>query len=316
MYYVGVDVGGTNLVAGLMNENCEILDKASHPVDHSQTPEQLCGEIVRLAKQVCQSGGVTEKEVRAVGIGLPGQVNNKTGIVVRTPNMPFQNTPVRQLFQQQWDMPVFLGNDADCAAIGEYRSGSAKGCSPAVTVTLGTGIGAGMVVDGKLFTGFAGSGMEVGHMIIHPNGHLCGCGNRGCWEQYGSASALIQMTLREMERSQDSLLWQLCGGDRSKVQGRTVFQAARQGDEAAHRVLYSYRSGVAIGLINLVNILQPEVICMGGGVSNVDDDLLLDPVRELVRQGSFDKTMPTRLVRASLGNDAGVVGAAMLCDSI
>ena len=141
MYYVGVDVGGTNLVAGLMNENCEILDKASHPVDHSQPPEQLCGEIVRLAKQVCQSGGVTEKEVRAVGIGLPGQVNNKTGIVVRTPNMPFQNTPVRQLFQQQWDMPVFLGNDADCAAIGEYRSGSAKGCSPAVTVTLGTGIG-------------------------------------------------------------------------------------------------------------------------------------------------------------------------------
>ena len=284
MYYVGVDVGGTNLVAGLMNENCEILDKASHPVDHSQTPEQLCGEIVRLAKQVCQSGGVTEKEVRAVGIGLPGQVNNKTGIVVRTPNMPFQNTPVRQLFQRQWDMPVFLGNDADCAAIGEYRSGSAKGCSPAVTVTLGTGIGAGMVVDGKLFTGFAGSGMEVGHMIIHPNGHLCGCGNRGCWEQYGSASALIQMTLREMERSQDSLLWQLCEGDKSKVQGRTVFQAAR--------------------------------ICMGGGVSNADDDLLLDPVRELVRQGSFDKTMPTRLVRASLGNDAGVVGAAMLCDSI
>ena len=124
------------------------------------------------------------------------------------------------------------------------------------------------------------------------------------------------MTLREMERSRDSLLWQLCEGDKSKVQGRTPFQAARQGDEAARRVLYSYRSGVAIGLINLVNILQPEVICMGGGVSNADDDLLLDPVRELVRQGSFDKTMPTRLVRASLGNDAGVVGAAMLCDSL
>ena len=168
MYYIGVDVGGTNLVAGLMNEDCEILDKASHLVDHSQTPEQLCGEIVRLAKQVCQSGGVTKKEVKAVGIGLPGQVNNKTGVVVRTPNMPFQNTPVRQLFQQQWDMPVFLGNDADCAAIGEYRSGAAKGCSPAVTVTLGTGIGAGMVVDGKLFTGIGGSGIDacLGHILF------------------------------------------------------------------------------------------------------------------------------------------------------
>lgn len=316
MYYIGVDVGGTNLVAGLMNEDCEILDKASHLVDHSQTPEQLCGEIVRLAKQVCQSGGVTKKEVKAVGIGLPGQVNNKTGVVVRTPNMPFQNTPVRQLFQQQWDMPVFLGNDADCAAIGEYRSGAAKGCSPAVTVTLGTGIGAGMVVDGKLFTGIGGSGMEVGHMIIHPNGHLCGCGSRGCWEQYGSATALIRMTRQAMEQDRHSVLWELCGGDLSKVQGRTAFQGARQGDGAALRVLENYRQGLSIGLIDLVNILQPQIICLGGGISNADDDLLLTPLRELVKKGSYDKSMPTRLERAALGNDAGVVGAALLCDMI
>lgn len=130
MYYIGVDVGGTNLVAGLMNEDCEILDKASHLVDHSQTPEQLCGEIVRLAKQVCQSGGVSKKEVRAVGIGLPGQVNNKTGVVVRTPNMPFQNTPVRQLFQQQWDMPCFWATTPTAPPLGNTAAGRPRGAAP------------------------------------------------------------------------------------------------------------------------------------------------------------------------------------------
>ena len=154
------------------------------------------------------------------------------------------------------------------------------------------------------------------HMIIQPNGNLCGCGNRGCWERYGSATALIQLTQLEMERTPDSVLWELCEGDRYKVQGRTAFQGARLGDPAAKRVLNVYLQGLSIGLINLINILQPEIICLGGGISNAEDDLLLDPLRELVAKGTFDKSNPTRLERASLGNDAGVVGAALLCNSI
>ena len=316
MYYVGVDVGGTNLVAGLVDGEGTILDKVSHPVDRSLSAQELCAELVRLARKACEMGEADPGEVQAVGIGLPGLVDNKSGVVVQTPNMAFENTPLRELFQREWDVPVYLGNDANCAALGEYWAGAAKGCSPAVMVTLGTGIGGGMVVDGRLFTGFANSGMEVGHMIIHPNGALCGCGNRGCWEQYGSATALIRLTQLEMERTPDSLLWQLCEGDRYKVQGRTAFQGARQGDPAAKRVLAAYLQGLSIGLVNLVNILQPEVICLGGGVSNAEDELLLIPLRELVAAGSFDKQMPTRLVRASLGNDAGVVGAALLCNSL
>jgi len=272
-------------------------------------------------------------------------VDNKTGLFVQNPNMPFKdkNVPLREMFHKEWDIPVYLGNDANCAAVGEYWAGAAKGCDPAVMVTLGTGIGGGMILDGrlftgfansgmevtlgtgigggmvcsgKLFTGFANSGMEIGHMIIKPNGALCGCGSRGCWERYGSATALIQLAQLEMERDRSSEMWVIVDGDSHKVSGRTPFQAARMGDPAAKRVLHNYLQGLSIGMINLVNIIQPEIICLGGGVSNAEDDLLLDPLRELVWQGSFDKSTKVRIERASLGNNAGVVGAALLCNLV
>ncbi len=318
MYYIGIDVGGTNLVAGLVNEHGHILDKVNHPVDKTMTAVEFCEELARMAKKLCEMGALEYNQIEAVGVGLPGLVDNKLGLFVQNPNMPFsdRDVPLREIFQKHWNIPVFLANDANCAAVGEYWAGAAKDCDPAVVVTLGTGIGGGMVVNGKLFTGYANSGMEVGHMIIHPNGVLCGCGNRGCWETYGSATALIRLTQLEMERTPDSAMWQLCEGDRFKVQGRTAFQGARLGDPAAKRVLTIYLQGLSIGIINLINILQPEIICLGGGVSNAEDDLLLDPLRELIHQGTFDKSRPTRLEKASLGNDAGVVGAALLCNML
>lgn len=318
MYYIGIDVGGTNLVAGLVNETGSILNKVSTPVAKDMTAVQFGAELVRMSRRLCEVGEIGFDQIEAVGVGLPGVVDNRAGLFVQNPNMPFhdKNVPLREMFHQEWDVPVFLGNDANCAAVGEYWAGAAKGCDPAVMVTLGTGIGGGMVCGGKLFTGFANSGMEIGHMIIQPNGILCGCGGRGCWERYGSATALIQLTQLEMERDRESQLWELCGGDSYKVQGRTPFQAARLGDAAAKRVLANYLQGLSIGMINLVNILQPEIICLGGGVSNAEDDLLLDPLRELVNRGSFDKTHHTRIEKASLGNDAGVVGAALLCNLV
>jgi glucokinase len=276
----------------------------------------MCQELARMAKAMCTVSGIPEEEIVAVGVGLPGLVDNKTGVVIKTPNMPFNNTPFRELFQQVWDIPVYLGNDANCAAIGEYFAGAAKSSNNAVVVTIGTGIGGGLVVDGKLLTGFANAGMEVGHMLIHPNGMMCGCGQRGCWEQYGSATALIRLTRIEMERNRETKLWEVCEFDMGNITGRTAFQAARMGDAAAKRVLAQYLEGLSIGLINLVNILQPEIICLGGGVSNAEDDLLLDPLRDLVAKGVFDKHVPIRLEKASLGNDAGIVGAALLCETV
>ena len=312
--YVGIDVGGTNLVAGLVDEAGAIVHKSTCPVNRDWTAEQLTRQLAKLSLQAAEEAGCPLSELQAAGVGLPGLVNNKTGMVVKTTNMPFYNTPFREMFQEDLKIPVYLGNDADCAAVGEYWAGSAKGCDPAVVVTLGTGIGSGMVKGGKLYTGFGGAGMEAGHMIIQPNGVRCGCGNLGCWEQYGSATALIRLTREEMEYSRDSLLWELCGGDTRKLEGRTTFQAVRQGDTTARKALDRYLEGLSMGLINMVNVLFPEIVCLGGGISNADDDLLLNPLRELVHRGSFDKNHLPRVEKASLGNDAGVVGAAMLCN--
>ena len=314
--YVGIDIGGTNLVAAVIGKTGQIISKSSRPVNHAWSAEELCTQIAHLGQQAAVCGGIDPEKIQAIGIGLPGLVDNETGVVIQTPNMPFQNTPLRDLFQREWNVPVFLGNDANCAAIGEYWAGAAKGCDSVVMITLGTGIGGGLIVNGKLHTGFANSAMEVGHMIIHPFGNLCGCGNRGCWEQYGSATALIRITRTEMERDRESKLWELCEGDINNVEGRTPFQAARMGDETAKRVLNTYLSGLSVGIINLVNILQPEIICLGGGISNAEDDLLLMPLRYMVEQGIFDKKAGTRIEKASLGNDAGVIGAAMLCNMV
>ena len=314
--YVGVDVGGTNLVAALVSTTGTIEYKVSCPVDKSWSAEETSLQIAKLARKAVVDGNYPSEKVKAVGIGFPGLVDNKTGYVIKTPNMAFNNTPFRSLFQNEWKVPVYLGNDANCAAIGEYWTGAAKGCDPAVVVTLGTGIGGGLIANRKLLTGFANSGMEVGHMIIHPNGQPCGCGNNGCWEQYGSASALIRLTKEAMEKATDSTLWDLCDGDITKVQGKTTFQAAGLGDSTAQAVLDTYIEGLALGLANLVNILQPEIICLGGGISMADDKLLLIPLKEQVKQFVFDKTAPLHIERAALGNDAGVIGAAMLCNMV
>ena len=314
--YVGIYIGGTNLVAAVIGKAGQIISKSSRPVNHAWSAEELCNEIAHLGQQAAVCGGIDLEEIQAVGIGLPGLADNESGMVIQTPNMPFRNTPLRELFQKQWNVPVYLGNDANCAAIGEYWAGAAKGCESVVMITLGTGIGGGLIVNGKLHTGFANSAMEIGHMIIHPFGNLCGCGNRGCWEQYGSATALIRITKTEMERNRDSLLWELCEGDIHNVEGRTPFQAARMGDKTAKQVLSIYLSGLSVGIINLVNILQPEVICLGGGISNAEDELLLTPLRYMVDQGIFDKKARVRIEKASLGNDAGVIGAAMLCNMV
>lgn len=312
--YIGIDVGGTNLVAGLVDENGKILHKASCPVDKSMTAEELTRQLAKLSLQAAKEADCPLSEIQAAGVGLPGLVSNKTGMVIKTTNMPFYNTPFREFFQEDLKIPVYLGNDADCAAVGEYWAGSAKGFDPALVITLGTGIGSGMVRGGKLYIGHGGAGMEAGHMIIHPNGVRCGCGNLGCWEQYGSATALVRLTREEMEYNRDSMLWQLCDGDTRKLEGRTTFQAVREGDATARKALDRYLEGLSMGLINLVNVLFPEIVCLGGGISNADDDLLLNPLRELVHRGSFDKDHLPRIERASLGNDAGVVGAAMLCN--
>ena len=308
---IGIDVGGTNLVAAKVNDAGEILEKISIPVNRSATAEQLCTDLISLARQVAK-----EDKIEAVGIGFPGLVDNETGIVLQTPNMPFRNMPFRERFQEQWNVPVYMGNDANCAAIGEYWAGAAKGHNTVMMITIGTGIGGGLVIGGKLYDGFAGGGMEVGHMVIDPKGPLCGCGRKGCYEQFASATALIRKAKEQMQLSRGSRLWAACGGRIDSLQGVHVFQAVSEGDPIAQKVLNTYIDYLAIGLANLINILQPGVVCLGGGISNAQDELFLAPLRERVKKYVFDKNAALSLERAKLGNDAGLVGAAMLCKSV
>lgn len=309
---IGIDVGGTNLVAALVDAKGNICKKEQSPVEHGCTDVELCNRIHQLARSVSDG----EVAVTSVGIGIPGLVDSKNGVIVKTPNLPFENTPIRELFQKEWDIPVYLGNDANCAAIGEYHAGAAKGAESVLMVTLGTGIGGGFVYKGKLFEGRYHGAMEIGHMIIEKNGKRCGCGNHGCFEQYASATALIKQVQDCMPNSKSTILRDLCGGDANTINGAMIFRAAKIRDQLALSAVDSYTTHLAIGLSNLINILQPEIICLGGGISNAPEELLLEPLCKKLRQYVFDDSAPMRIERASLGNNAGLIGAALLSHAL
>ena len=299
--YIGIDVGGTNLKAGLVDEAGNIVKVERVPLDF-QGPERFAEILAELSKRVIQ------EKVRWVGVGLPGAVDG--GDVLFTTNIPMENVPLERLFRKHLDLPLLLGNDADCAAVGEFFGGAGKGTRDFAVVTLGTGVGAGIIVDGKLRGGLASS--EAGHMVIIQDGEPCNCGRRGCWERYASATGLIQQTKRAMEAHPESLLHEIAA--ENGVEGRTAFQAAEAGDETALEVCRNYVNYLAGGLTSLINILRPEAVAIGGGVAAAPERLLLEPLREIVARESFSSHggRGTRIPRAELGNDAGIIGAAFL----
>ena len=299
--YIGIDVGGTNLKAGLVDEAGNIVKVERVPLDF-QGPERFAEILAELSKRVIQ------EKVRWVGVGLPGAVDG--GDVRFTTNIPMENIPLEKLFRKHLDLPLLLGNDADCAAVGEFFGGAGKGTRDFAVVTLGTGVGAGIIVDGKLRGGLASS--EAGHMVIIQDGEPCNCGRRGCWERYASATGLIQQTKRAMEAHPESLLHEIAA--ENGVEGRTAFQAAEAGDETALEVCRNYVNYLAGGLTSLINILRPEAVAIGGGVAAAPERLLLEPLREAVAKESFSRHggRITKVLRAERGNDAGIIGAAML----
>ena len=307
--YIGIDVGGTNLKAGLVNEEGTIVAVERTPLDF-QGPESFAETLAQLAAAVMERGGVEAKDVEYVGMGIPGAV--KDGDILYTANIPMKNVPLEALFRKHLDLPVLLGNDADCAAVGEWSCGVGRGTKHFVVITLGTGVGGGMILNGKLYSG-CGAGGEVGHIVIKQDGVPCNCGRRGCWEAYASATGLIRQTKEAMEQHPESVLHAISAAN-GGVEGRTAFQAAEQGDETALAVCRAYAEYLASGLTNLVNVLHPEAVALGGGVAAAPEYLLLEPVREIVARECYARHVDQvpRIIRAELGNDAGIIGAAML----
>ena len=309
MYYIGIDVGGTNLKAGLVREDGQILAVERTPLAF-ENPEQFARTLAQLGQSVLRQAGVPASEVVSAGIGIPGAVAG--GDILYTCNIPLRDVPLSRLFRQYLAVPVLLENDANCAAVGEWLCGAGRGTQQFIVVTLGTGVGGGLILNGKLYSG---SGMvgEVGHMVIQHGGAPCNCGRRGCWEAYASATGLIRMTREAMEAHPESLLHTVAAQN-GCVEGRTAFDAAVQGDETALGLCRDYVSYLAAGVTNLINILQPEAVAIGGGVAAAPDRLLLTPLREIVERECYPRhtgQLP-RIVRAELGNDAGIIGAALL----
>ncbi|MDR3207670.1 MAG: ROK family protein [Oscillospiraceae bacterium] len=309
--YVGVDVGGTNLAAGLVTPDGQILTRAARPTAPDRPPEAIVADIAALIGELAGA----RQDIRAVGVGIPGLVDSAAGRVIYTPNLPFADLPLAAMLGQSADRPIFLCNDANAAAFGEYAAGGGQNARALVMVTLGTGIGGGLVFDGKILEGVGGAGGEIGHMVVRRDGRPCSCGRRGCWEAYASATALIRATRAAMDAHPDSLMWPEGHGDPPRVSGRTAFAAAARGDAAAQEVVDGYLDWLAEGVANLVNIFDPDVICVGGGVSGEGDRLIL-PLRERVAALAYaadgrSPALRAQIRKAQLGNDAGLIGAAL-----
>jgi len=315
-YYVGIDLGGTNIVAGVVDEEYKILSKASVKTNCPRPAEEIMDDMAKVVFEALDKSGLSLNDIEWVGVGAPGTANVETGIIEYANNLGFENVHMVEYLQKKINKPVHIENDANAAAYGEFLAGAAKGTKHAVCITLGTGVGGGIIIDGKIYSGFNFAGAELGHMVIEVDGVPCTCGRKGCFEAYSSATGLIRMTKEAMEADKSSKMWEMSKEEDGKVTARLAFDAMRAGDKSAKEVVDKYIKYLAIGIANTINIFQPEILCIGGGVCNEGDALLI-PLKELVQKEVYSRNSGknTKIVIAKLGNDAGIIGAAFLGQS-
>ena len=310
MYAIGVDIGGMSIKAGLVKDGKIISSnrKVTEP-----TAEQSLNNLVLQISALLSENLLTEKDIAGIGIGCPGLISSEEGIVDHNSNMKWENFHLVDLLKQSFNVKIKLSNDANVAALGETVYGSAAQYKNAIMLTLGTGVGGGIIIDGKLYEGGFSKGAELGHTVIVKDGEKCGCGRRGCLEAYASATGLIRMTKTAMENDRGSAMWNYVGGDINKVDGRTAFECAKIGDKSAEKVVNEYVAYLAEGIINLANIFRPEVFIIGGGVSAQGKNLT-DRLKDYCERFNYGYINAPKfdIVTATLGNDAGIIGAAAL----
>ena len=311
--YIGIDIGGTNIAIGIILSNGEILDKIVIPTNVGRDYRLIVEDIAGAVNKLLDGLKIGAEDISSIGIGVPGNVNNNSGIVRLAVNMNWKDVPLAEELNKYFSVPVLLGNDADCAALAETLGGAAKGYSSAIMITLGTGVGGGIIINKRIFSGCTGDGTEPGHFPFMFNGELCGCGKRGCFEAYAAAPALIRQTKNAMLENNDSLLWTVCGGKLECVDGSTPFKAAKAGDDTALKVIDKYTTYVASGIGGLISILRPEVIIIGGGIGN-EGDYLIDILNEKIPDHCYgsEALIPPKAIKSVLGNDAGIIGAGLL----
>ena len=312
MLYIGIDVGGTTIKAGVVDEGGNILFKHTCPTGIERGYGPMIRDMAQLGIAAVEKSGHAMAEVKAIGIGIPGIMDQQTGIVPFCTNLCWHDVPIIEEMKKYTDVPVFVDNDATVAGLAESVAGVSAGLKNSVFITLGTGVGGGVVMNGKVFSGAHGVATEIGHMTIVDGGELCTCGKRGCWERYASATALIREGRKLCAAKPDCALMRAVDGDTGAITAKHVIDLAREGDPDCAALFKSYVHYLVIGLSNMVNLYDPEMFVLGGGVSYAGA-FLLDAVRAELPKYVFFKTMPYASVElAKLTNDAGIIGAAML----
>lgn len=312
MYRIGIDLGGTFIAAGLVNEKLQIVDKLSVRTNAPRPMEAIADDMASLVGELLERSGLRRGDLAAVGVGVPGTANRENGRLEDANNLGFDDEPFLPVLEERLGLPVRFGNDANAAAWGEYRVSGRREDS-FVMMTIGTGIGGGVILNGKLWDGVNGAAAEFGHMTIRYDGAPCTCGRTGCFEAYASATALIRQARERMAADRETLLWKLCGGEADRVEARTVFDGAAAGDAACMELLDTYTTYLAEGTANIINLFQPAFLCVGGGVSRAGEALLA-PLREKTARRIYSQNAKrnTQIILAQLDNDAGIIGAALL----
>lgn len=308
MYRIGIDLGGTNIAVGVVDDHHRIVAEAGLPAGAHRPAEQVVADMCRAVELALDKAGLTPADCASIGVGTPGTCDPERGVVVCAYNLNWFDVPVCRMLTEHFGLPARLSNDANCAALAETVAGAAVGCRNMMLITLGTGVGGGIIVDGRIVSGLGGAGGEPGHSLLVLDGEPCTCGRRGCWEVYASATALIRQGREAAAAHPESLLNRY-----TALTGRDVFDAADAGDAAAQAVLEQYYVYVAAGVTNLVNILSPEMVLIGGGISR-QGERLLAPIRRYVAANCFGgEERPQPVIQAAkLGNEAGIIGAAAL----
>lgn len=312
MYRIGIDVGGTGIQSGLVDEKGNILQKVSIPTRLDLSFEDQIAALAESLRNLISVSGVTEDDIHSIGIGIPGIADQTTGIVIKCTNMNWHFLPLRAELQKWINKPVYIDNDANVAALAESVAGVSARTDSSVFITIGTGIGSGIIINGKIWSGAHGVGGELGHTIIRLDGDECTCGNHGCLERYCSANAIIRMAREKVASVPDTLIMKKAEGDPAKINAKIIFDSARENDPLAVEVFNYYIACVSQAIANVINFFDPEIIVLGGGVSKAGDFLLDAIHREFPHYVLFNSLPLPKVVLATLGADAGIIGAAML----